>query len=755
MLAIRARSGYAFSVRTASLIGLLALVLTACGAQRGAAKAEGQRADSAEEGEAGEADGNEKSGDAEDADPDREPLETFMARFEQEAPPPPPMPGPEQAGKCPKNPDRSLGILISPKRPAAGEPVRILAATLADEAPLAMRVELEGEPLELELTHRAGVPSAVVARFEPPEHGRLQVIVGREGKGLRCRSVGLRMGSFEDESEPDLGVVWPIERAWGEAEEALYSAWIRELFHGPPDEDLAWGALSEVTSDRGRNLLYDHLGQHEDDPKLGMDLVPDCADTPYFLRAYWSFKRGLPFGFRKCSRGRGRAPSCFDLRTNLSEPDRREHWIDPKPELPEDPQAAIPSNPRGELAEVGSQDPEPEVEPEPEGVVPTHAEKMEYFFRRTIGWGVHTGNGRTAYGDSESDLYPVRLDRRGLRPGIVYADPYGHILVLVELVEPRGSKPGILFAVDGQPDGSITRKRFWEGNFLWNQSDPSLGGSGFKAFRPLTVFGEGAERGLIQIPDETLAEMSSYADVSTMQKELSATEFYDLMERLITPGVRSPFAAQAELVAALAEAVRVRVTSVDNGIEWHEQNPDELVEMPWGHDVFETSGAWENYSTPARDLRLLIAIDVVMGFADKVRRNPGSFGLDPEGAPEQFELTLDYLVEQREQLLADPKHSIEYTRSDGSAWTLGLDEVVARAEALEVAYNPNDCPEVRWAAPKGSKELATCDRRAPKEHQIKMRYYRPWFQKRQRPARGDEGPEIPELAEEQAAARED
>ena len=38
-------------------------------------------------------------------------------------------------------------------------------------------------------------------------------------------------------------------------------------------------------------------------------------------------------------------------------------------------------------------------------------------------------------------------------------------------------------AVDGQPDASITRKRFWEGNFLWNP-DPKLGGSGFKAFRP-------------------------------------------------------------------------------------------------------------------------------------------------------------------------------------------------------------------------------------------------------------------------------
>jgi hypothetical protein len=236
-----------------------------------------------------------------------------------------------------------------------------------------------------------------------------------------------------------------------------------------------------------------------------------------------------------------------------------------------------------------------------------------------------------------------------------------------------------------------------------------------------------------------------------MQRELSPTQFYDLMERLITPGQRSPFAAQAELVAALAEAVRVRVTSVNNGVAHARKHPDEVIEMPWGHSVFETSGAWENYSTPARDLRLLIAIDVVLGFAEKVRRNPEAFGLDPKGDPDLLERTFAYLDEHREQLLADPAHAITYTRSDQSSWSLGLDEIVRRAEALELAYNPNDCPELRWAAPAGSEELRTCDRRAPEDQQIKLRYYREWFAERRRPARGDDGPEIPELAEQRAA----
>ncbi|PRQ08984.1 hypothetical protein ENSA7_12550 [Enhygromyxa salina] len=711
---------------------VFALVVGCRGGRGVGAAADGAQAgDDQSAAEPGASEGRAETGSAQ---PDREPLSQYMARFDRDAPAPAPALEPAAAGKCPKqrDRDRDVGIVISPLHPAKGEELRIMAATLDGEEPLALRVELErrGEPIETEQIQRAGVPAATVARFTPSVGGRYEVIVGRDGEGLRCTSFSVREYHFKDESMVDLTRVWSNQRSWNAAEEALYSAWVRELFSGPADQDLAWKALSEVTSDRDRNLLHDHLGREEDHPSRGFSLVPDCADTPYFLRAYWSFKRGLPFGFRKCSRGKKSAPSCFDLRTNLDPPDRREHWIDP-------PVADAVPIPAEQLPDKAA--------------VPTHNDKIEYFFQRSVGWSVHTGNGRCAFGDSNSDLYPVALDRRGLRPGTVYADPYGHILVLAELVAPRGSAPGILFAVDGQPDGSITRKRFWEGNFLWNQSDPSLGGSGFKAFRPIMNSGSGDVEVFTQMNDETLAALQDYGDVSDMQQALAPAEFYDLMERLITPGERSPFAAQAELVAALAEAARVRVTSVDNGVEYHAAHPDEIIEMPWGHSVFETSGAWENFSTPARDLRLLIAIDVVAGFADKVRRNPSAFGLDPERDPESFELTMSYLAEQREQLLADPDHAISYERSDGSSWKLGLDQVVARAPAFEAAYNPNDCPEVRWGAVEGQDEHATCDRRAPDDQQIKMRYYRVWFAERRRPSRGDEGPEIPELAEQQAA----
>ena len=46
---------------------------------------------------------------------------------------------------------------------------------------------------------------------------------------------------------------------------------------------------------------------------MGTVVRPDCADLPYFLRAYFAFKMGLPFGYSKCSRGGGgKPPRCHE-----------------------------------------------------------------------------------------------------------------------------------------------------------------------------------------------------------------------------------------------------------------------------------------------------------------------------------------------------------------------------------------------------------------------------------------------------------
>jgi len=152
--------------------------------------------------------------------------------------------------------------------------------------------------------------------------------------------------------------------------------------------------------------------------------------------------------------------------------------------------------------------------------------------------------------------------------------------------------------------------------------------------------------------------------------------------------------------------------------------------MPDGASIFETTGAWEDFATPSRDLRLLIAIDVVRGFPDRVARRPERYAMPKEKSVADVKAELDSVLTSE---LAARKFS--YPRSDGSQWTLAVKDVVDRLGALEMAYNVNDCVELRWGASDKSDEASTCKRHAPVAQRAKMTKYRPWFHERRRPPR--------------------
>ena len=87
--------------------------------------------------------------------------------------------------------------------------------------------------------------------------------------------------------------------------------------------------------------------------------------------------------------------------------------------------------------------------------------------------------------------------------------------------------------------------------------------------------------------------------------------------------------------------------------------------MPNGASIFETTGAWEDYSTPARDFRLLIAIDVVRGFPDRVVRRAARFAIPAGKSAEDVKRELQGVLTSE---LSSRK--ITYTRTSSSS--LGL-----------------------------------------------------------------------------------
>jgi hypothetical protein len=344
---------------------------------------------------------------------------------------------------------------------------------------------------------------------------------------------------------------------------------------------------------------------------------------------------------------------------------------------------------------------------------------------QTVAGGVHSGSGRTGASDNNTDYYPVSLKQETLRPGTVYADPYGHILMIVRRVPQSDGAPGVILAVDGQPDGTVARKRFWRGNFLFAQ-DSSLGSPGFKRFRPIVHDRNGPLR---RLSNDEIAKNPQYGDYSLDQSQLGIEEFYDRMDDVMSPSPLDPLHAMKEAITALEEQVNTRVTSVENGRKFQNNGRGEA-NMPDGAAIFETTGPWEDFSTPSRDLRLLIAIDVVLGFPDRVARRPERYAMPKEKSVASVKSELQSVLVSE---LAARKFS--YPRSDGSSWTLALKDVAERAVDLEMAYNPNDCVELRWGAPAKGEEASTCKRSAQAAQRAKMTKYRMWFHERRRPPR--------------------
>jgi hypothetical protein len=530
-----------------------------------------------------------------------------------------------------------------------------------------------------------------------------------------------------------------LRNTWNRAAENLYSAWIEKLFDDPLDAAPSWPALHEVLRDRSRNVLFDHMGLGEDSMK--MVVRPDCADLPYFLRAYFAFKMGLPFGYSKCTRGDGgRAPVCHSWWNiqNLEPPPAPPEPEQTPPAVPEQKSvssgspfdlfrssAAKPATPpeaKGKATPEAKGKPQAKKAagppPKPAGLAPAFG-----WYLRVIADGVHSGSGRTRASDDNTDYYPVPLNQDALRPGVTYADPYGHLLVLVKRVPQSDGAAGVFLAVDAQPDGTVARKRFWRGNFLFAEN-PALGSPGFKGFRPIVQ----GKNGLRRLSNDEIAKHPQYGNFSLDQSRIGIEGFYDRMDDVMSPAPLDPVRAMTEAITSLEEQVKTRVTSVENGRKF--QSGGREASMPDGAAIFETNGPWEDFSTPSRDLRLLIAIDVVRGFPERVARRPERYAMPAGKSVADVKAELESVLASE---LAARKFS--YPRSDGSPWTLSVKDVIDRVAALEMAYNPNDCVELRWGAPDKSDEASTCKRFAPRAQRAKMTEYRAWFSERRRPPR--------------------
>ena len=119
----------------------------------------------------------------------------------------------------------------------------------------------------------------------------------------------------------------------------------------------------------------------------------------------------------------------------------------------------------------------------------------------------------------------------------------------------------VFLAVDAEPDGTVTRKRFWRGNFLFVH-DPALGSPGFKHFRPIVRENNGALR---RLTNAEIAKDPQYGNFSLEQSQLGAEDFYDRMDDVMSPEPLDPVRAMEDAITSLEEQVKTRVTRSKTG----------------------------------------------------------------------------------------------------------------------------------------------------------------------------------------------
>lgn len=401
----------------------------------------------------------------------------------------------------------------------------------------------------------------------------------------------------------------------------------------------------------------------------GIYFRSDCADLPYVLRAYYAWKRGLPFSYVSAVTPLGYTRDIRYSRNGNSVAGRRDILSGAMSgyELLEELRDQISSATY-------------RMHPDLDDPVP--------------------------------DLYSPAISIKSIRPGTLIYDPNGHVATVYR-VDPDGR----INYVDAHPDNSMTRG-FYDIRFV--RSRPGMG-AGFKNWRSAVLVGATRRSdgvyvgGHIALPHN--AQIADFSDeqyfgngprppddsawgVGSFRLNGQYLDYYDFVRATLAGGRLEfdPVKEIHDLVDSNCADLHYRGEAVDLAIEAGLQNRPQPDRLP--ANIYGADGDWETYSTPSRDARLKTAFkelrDEAQRFVTMYRKN------DPKLVYRGNDLVSD-LIATYDQEAA--KCSITYARTDGSRVTLGYDD--ARRRLFLMSFDPYHCVERRWGATDAN-ELSTC-----------------------------------------------
>jgi hypothetical protein len=310
-----------------------------------------------------------------------------------------------------------------------------------------------------------------------------------------------------------------------------------------------------------------------------------------------------------------------------------------------------------------------------------------------------------------TDLYPVRIDRKAIKPGSVLYDPNGHLAVVY-----RVEDDGRILYIDAHPDNSLTRGTYGR-KFV--RSSPGMG-AGFKNWRPTRLVNAArAPDGTFVGGTVVFAKNAELPDYSTEQffgnvtrpadrewasgafvLENQPVDYYDYMRAKMGGGslAYEPLQELRNMMRANCEDIRYRAEAVDLAIQRSIQLKPQPYRLP--PNIYGTEGEWEEFSSPSRDARLKTSFKELR---DQVQRFVEWHAAgDRRIVYQGMDLLMDLLLTYDQEASAC---TITYLRSNGTPVQLGYEEV--RRRMFLLSFDPYHCIERRWGATQPA-ELMTC-----------------------------------------------
>ncbi|MBF0546316.1 MAG: hypothetical protein HQM08_17865 [Candidatus Riflebacteria bacterium] len=389
---------------------------------------------------------------------------------------------------------------------------------------------------------------------------------------------------------------------WTNEDEKNFSDFVRRF------GESGHGNLNKFIRDPNSNPFYS-----EEDKKF--NLLADCADLPYVIRAYVAYKLKLPFSYISSISGgggderysRGNHPTGYKDQDNFQ-------------------------TPQGVFGNVQL---------------------------------VNSGYYRMAPDVENSDTYPVRIDQGSIIPGTIYYDPNGHVAIVYQV-----SEDGRIRLIDAHPDKSVSRPWFGSKFARGNESN----GGGFRKWRP-QIYSESGKVERLSNHNLTDFSPSDQYQNEYLIGNIGPLSYFDFVRMKISQkgGDIHPLEEFKQMIQELYEDLKYRAEAVEICVQKGVPEMEHPGFLPF--NIYGTEGLWEEFSTPSRDARLKVGFQEfynktieMIGMAERKESR-----LQYSGSSQ--ELAQEFLTIYNE---LSPKLKISYLNSSKKEVFLSFDDIEKR-----------------------------------------------------------------------------